>query len=59
MKTAEATSVEVRADCVRETGRLACAEKCRIVWPMIAEDILRSGRLPLQLQVVRCVCGKL
>jgi len=43
MKTAEATSVDVRAECARVTGRLACAEKCRIAWAATAEDIMQKS----------------
>ena len=38
--TADATSVDVMADCVRETGRHAWVEKCRIAEAAIIVDIV-------------------
>jgi len=38
--TAEARSVEVMADCVRDIGRYAWAEKCRIAELAMVADML-------------------
>lgn len=52
--TAEARSVDVMADCVRETGRYAWAEKCRMaevarVVDMLAVVLLKRCSVLLEL----------
>lgn len=40
--TAEDNKVVVIADCVREIGRVACAEKCRTAFVAIEVDISKD-----------------